>query len=137
MSWRAGEAHMNGDCGPGCVACEIEDEQVFPPEQTVGNPTTAYHCSGRDGARLDTCPGHTRFGEDCPAWDAHMAHAGAHFEKLAPGQYGVAPDGENEPSLWRGAPNGLPMQVLRRCDLAANHRDAWDDIVGALVGGAR
>lgn len=82
---------------------------------------TPHYCCGRDGRRLGTCQGHPRFGEDCPAWDAHVA------------ELFVAPDGENEPTLWRHTNRpDAPSAVLRRCDLPEQHRDLW----GRLTEGA-
>lgn len=44
----------------------------------------------------------------------------------------VAPDAENEPTVWRMT-DGLDIAVVRRCDLSEQYRaDAWDVLTGHL-----
>tara|TARA_R100001244_G_scaffold6385_10_gene7522 strand:+ start:611 stop:802 length:192 start_codon:yes stop_codon:yes gene_type:complete len=46
----------------------------------------------------------------------------------------VAPDGEDEPTLWRATRGpDLPAAVLRRCDLPSEHRDLWEHIAGSVA----
>lgn len=79
-----------------------------------------HYCCDRDGGQLNTCPGHATFGEDCLAWDAHMA------------DLFVADDAEGEPTLWRITDRpDYPSAVLRRCDLPPQHRDLWDRLVSS------
>jgi hypothetical protein len=45
----------------------------------------------------------------------------------------VAPDGDGEPTIWRGDLEcDRPAAVLRRCDLPAAHRDLWERFVAGI-----
>lgn len=44
----------------------------------------------------------------------------------------VSLDAENEPTIWRPGYRGIDFAVLRRCDLAPDHRDAWDELTAGM-----
>ncbi len=47
--------------------------------------------------------------------------------------YFVATDGINEPTVWRQSNADAPIAIVRRCDLAATHRDeAWTALTSRM-----
>lgn len=47
-------------------------------------------------------------------------------------RYFLAPDGENEPTLWR-TDEREPVAVIRRCELSPEGRKLWPLIVQAVT----
>jgi hypothetical protein len=49
--------------------------------------------------------------------------------------YFLAPDGNNEPSIWRNEPDhpDYPTQILRQSDLPPSARHLWLTFVSAVV----
>lgn len=42
----------------------------------------------------------------------------------------VAPDGEDEPTIWRDKLYSDPIALIRRCDLPTNNRDSlWRALI--------